>query len=360
MEMQITNLHVEHLTNGAHFTFHQNTIARAQADEHISTKCAKVLTVYVGDFAVEDETLKLSRKNFLSDDIAQTDSLRDDLFLSYRRAVKSLLEFPVADMAEAAKVLWQHIKDYNIDTQAQLDRETGMLKNLTTDLQGKYAEQVETLHLTEVVTQLAEANDRVNTLIEQRESEYANRKVGAMRAARVKVDESYRKLVQVINALVILEGEADYAEFIKLQNQSIARYKREALGETTSGKKEDEEDEPTPTPEPVTPEITAVYQKEGGDPENPHRIERGEQTGVNYKGFTLKGQDGTLEHVIGLVNDYDYTEWINPETITNVTETSCEFTMVPDLTEGQYKVRIETYDGGSPLVVEYPEPITLW
>ena len=126
------------------------------------------------------------------------------------------------------------------------------------------------------------------------------------------------------------------------------------------GKKEDEEDEPTPTPEPVTPEITAVYQKEGGDPENPNRIERGEQTGVNYKGFTLKGQDGTLEHVIGLVNDQDYIEWIKPETISNVTENSCEFTMVPDLTEGQYKVRIETYDGGSPLVVEYPEPITLW
>ena len=133
---------------------------------------------------------------------------------------------------------------------------------------------------------------------------------------------------------------------------------RAGLGSKPSYDSDDEEEEPTPEPE--TPEITAVYQKEGGDPENPHRIERGEQTGVNYKGFTLKGQDGTLEHVIGLVNDYDYIEWINPETITNVTETSCEFTMVPDLAEGQYKVRIETYDGGSPLVVEYPEPITLW
>ena len=81
---------------------------------------------------------------------------------------------------------------------------------------------------------------------------------------------------------------------------------------------------------------------------------------VEYQGFTLKGQDGTLEHVIGLVNDQDYIEWIKAATISNVTETSCEFTMVPDLTEGQYKVRIETYDGGSPLVVEYPEPITLW
>ena len=282
-------------------------------------------------------------------------------------------------MAEAAKILAQHIKDYNIDPADQLDKETGLLQNMLADLQGKFAEQVAKLSLTSVVEQLAETNEQLDAKVEQRESEqlaetneqldakveqreseYAERKVGAMAAARKKVDAAYKDLVQVINALVILEGEADYAEFIKLQNQSIARYKREALGETSSGKKEDEEDEPTPTPEPVTPEITAVYQKEGGDPENPNRIERGEQTGVNYKGFTLKGQDGTLEHVIGLVNDQDYIEWIKPETISNVTENSCEFTMVPDLTEGQYKVRIETYDGGSPLVVEYPEPITLW
>ena len=360
MRPQIENFHTRNLANGAHFTFMKNTIARAQADEHISTKCAKLLTICVDNFAEEDAVLKVSQKSFLSDEIAQLDALRDELYRKYRKAVKGLEGFPVADMAEAAKILAQHIKDYNIDPADQLDKETGLLQNMLADLQGKFAEQVAKLSLTSVVEQLAETNEQLDAKVEQRESEYAERKVGAMAAARKKVDAADKDLVQVINALVILEGEADYAEFIKLQNQSIARYKREALGETTSGKKEDEEDEPTPTPEPVTPEITAVYQKEGGDPENPNRIERGEQTGVNYKGFTLKGQDGTLEHVIGLVNDQDYIEWIKPETISNVTETSCEFTMVPDLTEGQYKVRIETYDGGSPLVVEYPEPIKLW
>ena len=359
--MKINAIKVANLTNGVHFMYHKNTLARIKAHGTIPTKCTKLVTLYESGLTEEDEALKVSQKNFLSDKISTADDLRDKLYQSYRTAVKAMLNYPVETIAEAAKVLWQHMKDYNIDTSAQLDRETGMLQNLTADLKGKFAEQVEALHLTEVVEKLTEANEQVNTLIEQRESEYANRKVGAMREARAKVDTAYKNLVQVINALVILDGEADYADFIKLQNQSIARYKREALGETTSGKEPDEEDEDDePTPEPVTPEITAVYQKEGGDPENPHRIERGEQTGMKYQGFTLKGQDGTLEHVIGLVNDQDYIEWIKAATITNVTENSCEFTMVPDLTEGQYKVRIETYDGGSPLVVEYPEPITLW
>ena len=186
-----------------------------------------------------------------------------------------------------------------------------------------------------------------------------------MKTLRPITDEAFNSLARTINALYAVnelttQDETTRQELGKIiddANSAIVRFRKTIGNSSSSG---GDEPEPTPEPEPVTPEITAVYQKEGGDPENPHRIERGKQTGVEYQGFTLKGQDGTLEHVIGLVNDQDYIEWINPETITNVTETSCEFTMVPDLTEGQYKVRIETYDGGSPLVVEYPEPITLW
>ena len=352
---------LDKLDNGAHYAYHANTLAQAKANATISEHCAKVLTPYDAAFLVEDEALKVSQKSFLTDAIAQNDNLRDTLYMSYKKMVAQMLGIAIPEMAEAAKILNQHIKDYRIDTRAQLDKETGLLKNFIADLEDKYAEQVEALSLTSVVAQLKTANDKVNDLIQQRADEYAARTVGAMKQARLKVDEAYRNLMLVINAYMLMEDDnEDYIAFAKHQNEEIKRIKQQVLGQKPNTKPDEGGDEPTPEPEPVTPEITAVYQKEGGDPENPNRIERGEQTGVNYKGFTLKGQDGTLEHVIGLVNDQDYIEWIKPETITNVTETSCEFTMVPDLTEGQYKVRIETYDGGSPLVVEYPEPITLW
>ncbi|OUO51536.1 hypothetical protein B5F77_10190 [Parabacteroides sp. An277] len=355
---QIIEIRTAGMDNGAHYMYHSNTLANVKKDSHISTKCTKFITPYEAAIGNEDAVLVISQKSLISDQIAEADRVRDEAYRSYRNTVKAMVSLPVANLAEAAKILAQHIKDYRIDPKMQLDKETGLLRNFTADLTGKFAEQVATLNLTSVVEELAEANERVNTLIVERDKENASRQVGLTKQTREKVDEAYRELIQVINAYVLIEGEADYAAFIDNQNAIIQRYKQQVLGQTSGSKTPGEEDEPTPEPE--TPEITAVYQKEGGDPENPNRIERGEQTGVNYKGFTLKGADGTLEHVIGLVNDQDYIEWIKAATITNVTETSCEFTMVPDLTEGQYKVRIETYDGGSPLVVEYPEPITLW
>ena len=47
----------------------------------------------------------------------------------YKKAVGGHAGFPEESLATAAKILTQHIKDYKIDTQMQLDKETGLLVN---------------------------------------------------------------------------------------------------------------------------------------------------------------------------------------------------------------------------------------
>ena len=319
---EIEGMKLEALDNGAHFEYHTSTVKRAKADSTVSTKCTNYLTPYESALGGEDEVYKTSSKDPLTDQIAEGDVLRDTLYRAYRDAVKAMGKVPVEATQQAAKILLQHIKDYKIDVRDQLDTESGKLRNFTADLKGKYAEQVAALGLTDLVDSLATANENTASLIQERDDANKDAKTGQMKQARAKVDEAYRMFIKMVNALMLVEGEEAYADFADKQNAHIRRYKQRVLGQTSGSKKPDEGDEPTPEPEPVTPEITAVYQKEGGDPENPHRIGRDEQTMVEYQGFTLKGQDGTLEHVIGLVNDQDYIEWINPETITNVTETS--------------------------------------
>lgn len=61
---------------------------------------------------------------------------------------------PIADMAQAAKILSQHIKDYKINTAGQLDKETGILVNFISDLEDKYATQVAKLGFTAFVIKL--------------------------------------------------------------------------------------------------------------------------------------------------------------------------------------------------------------
>lgn len=357
--VQVEGLNLEGLSNGAHFSYHKTTVERAKADATIPTKCTSFLTIYETGLAELDKVFKLSQKNLLTDEIAASDAVRDKAYRAYYACVKALVDFPDEEMAAAAKILFQHLKDYNINLQGQMDKQTGELLNLTADLTEKYAAQVATLNLTKVAEKLKEANDQTAALIKQRDEAEAGRKVGVTKQARAEVDKAYRNLVQVVNALILMEGEENYADFANNQNQLIRRYKQNILGQTSGNKKPDEGGD-EPTPEPITPAIIAIYNVEGGDPENPLLFGRNSTVGMDFQGFTLKGQGDTLEHVIALVEENDrFTEWIKPEAISNVTETSCQFAMVEDLASGKYKVRVETYDGGEPLVVEYPDLITL-
>ena len=141
---------------------------------------------------------------------------------------------PIADMAQAAKVLAQHIKDYKINTAGQLDKETGLLVNFITDLEDKYSAQVAKLGLTAFVTNLKEANERVRMLTLQRTNEKMGVTVGALKAARTASDDAYRALVKMVNALALVFSEKDYTAFIDYVNTEVTHYKREVLGQKAS------------------------------------------------------------------------------------------------------------------------------
>ena len=167
----------------------------------------------------------------MTDDIAKADSDRDALYAGYKKAVEGFLAMPIADMAQAAKILSQHIKDYKINTADQLDKETGLLVNFISDLEDKYAAQVAKLGLTAFVTNLKEANERVRTLTLQRTNEKIGITVGALKTARTASDDAYRALVKMVNALALVFGEKDYTAFIDYVNTEVAHYKREVIGQ---------------------------------------------------------------------------------------------------------------------------------
>ena len=237
------------MNNGAHFTFVSNILARAEADAAVKEKASELVSNFKAAVTAEDEALKISQKSLLTDDIAKADNDRDALYAGYKKAVEGFLAMPVNDMAQAAKVLSQHIKDYKINTAGQLDKETGLLVNFITDLKGKFSAQVTTLGLTAFVTNLKEANERVRTLTLQRTNEKMGITVGALKTARTASDDAYRALVKMVNALALVFGEKDYTSFIDYVNTEITHYKREVLNQkstspSTSGGSTDDSNKP--------------------------------------------------------------------------------------------------------------------
>ena len=231
---EIYDINIQRMNNGAHFTFVSNILARAEADTAVKGKAAELVSNFKAAVSAEDEALKISQKSLLTDDIAKADIDRDALYAGYKKAVEGFLAMPIADMAQAAKVLAQHIKDYKINTADQLDKETGLLVNFISDLEDKYAAQVAKLGLTAFVTNLKEANERVRTLTLQRTNEKIGITVGALKTARTVSDDAYRALVKMVNALALVFDEKDYTAFIDYVNTEITHYKREVLGQKAS------------------------------------------------------------------------------------------------------------------------------
>ena len=228
---EIIDINIQRMNNGAHFTFVSNILARAEADTAVKGKAADQVNNLKASVSAEDEALKISQKSLLTDEIAKADNDRDALYAGYKKAVEAFLAMPIADMAQAAKVLAQHIKDYKINTADQLDKETGLLVNFITDLEDKYTAQVTKLGLTAFVTNMKEANERVRTLTLQRTNEKMGVTVGALKAARTASDTAYRALVKMVNALALVLGEKDYTAFIDYVNTEVTHYKREVIGQ---------------------------------------------------------------------------------------------------------------------------------
>ena len=201
---EIYDINIQRMNNGAHFTFVSNILARAEAETAVKGKAADQVNNLKAAVSAEDEALKISQKSLLTDEIAKADNDRDALYAGYKKAVEAFLAMPIADMAQAAKVLAQHIKDYKINTADQLDKETGLLVNFITDLEDKYTAQVTKLGLTAFVTNMKEANERVRTLTLQRTNEKMGVTVGALKAARTASDTAYRALVKMVNALALV------------------------------------------------------------------------------------------------------------------------------------------------------------
>ena len=234
MGKEILPINLVRMNSGAHFEYVSMMLASVQSQAAVKQKVADLVAALASAIEAEDEALKVSTKSFITDDLAQADQDRDTFYAGYKKAVEGFLHMPVADMAQAAKVLKQHIKDYRINTRAQIDQNTGLLANFIADLEGKYASYVSTLGLSLFVTHMKEANERVRTLVRQRNNERMGITVGALKTARTATDAAYHNLVDMVNALALVNGDAAYAAFIDYVNVEITRYKREVLSQKAS------------------------------------------------------------------------------------------------------------------------------
>jgi hypothetical protein len=74
------------------------------------------------------------------------------------------------------------------------------------------------------VCELESRNNAFGELVKNRFDETAARTDIVLKEARAKLDEAYRTITEMVNALAVVEGVAAYEQFIRTLNAVIAKY----------------------------------------------------------------------------------------------------------------------------------------
>jgi hypothetical protein len=223
----IETIRNQSLTNGEHYDL-MYTIVSWITENKLPSKLSMQTKALTDALSQEEAALALSRKSPLSDQIHQADAERDIYLQSLRHTAG--LDLHIAELADPATQIIQLFTDYHSLTSSNnLADESGILLNFVADLEGKAAGAVAALGMESMVRKLKTANDRVVELMKQRDEEKSQQTVGIMRQTRQQTDVAFHNLVEMVDALVVVEGSAPYAAFIDFMNTLITRTKRQSL-----------------------------------------------------------------------------------------------------------------------------------
>jgi hypothetical protein len=272
MKKRVKAISLPKLNNGTHFAFHDAVLARIETDAKIKQKVAPLLQAYRNAYIAEDKVLVLSKKNALTDEITQADNNRDAAYLAFKASVKafSIITDPITQ--PAGKRLAQVLKDYKIQTNDPLSKQTGMMINLIGDLETNHKADIAALGLDIWVKFMRIGNDKVREAMSERTEQYSAKDLQAVKKARTAIDDAYDALIERLLAYALVEESKDFEAFFTWMDQHIDYYnrtylkvksKKSAAGDKTdtgtpsntedSGKDKNDPEIPDPVAPPTTP-----------------------------------------------------------------------------------------------------------
>jgi hypothetical protein len=224
METKIGKLELKSLHNEEHFEFGENVIKLVNKYSPEILGIVAKYVVYLQLFAKELEALDLVRKKLITDELPDADHKRNDTFIGLSLAVKSAGNHYNYDLKTAASHVQILFDQYNTLPSKPYDDKTVAIKNLIDELNGKYLSDITNLGLADWITELVSNNNAFIELKDTCYSKDAGKTQLQMKRMRIEVDAAYREVIEHINALITINGESVFKEFVVEMNQLITQY----------------------------------------------------------------------------------------------------------------------------------------
>lgn len=195
-----------------------------------------------------DAALKAPDSNPATPMTEATDNARDAAWRRTYNFVTAMGGHPDEDIAKASAGVKALFDKYGEIPRLTQTGKSGFMHNLLQDLDAVEAEKRTAMNLDIWIANLRAKEEAYLAAATERTEANANRQIGITKTTREAAQNAYRSLVDAVNALTIINGDADYATFIDNVNAMIERQTTISKARFTRAKKEEEEEE-IPTPE---------------------------------------------------------------------------------------------------------------
>ncbi|MDR1553899.1 MAG: DUF6261 family protein [Prevotellaceae bacterium] len=183
----------------------------------------------------EVSALDVIRKSGYTGEINAQDNVRDGILRGFIDGVKSAMHHFDTSKRHAAAKLNTVIEHYGNVARKTFDEETVAIDDLLRELNDRHVAEVQLLSLNDWLTQLDAENQTFRQLMAARYAEIARRPAAKMKTARFATDRALRLLLNMIEALVMVNGIDSYKTLINELNAVSERYKNQLA--KTAGKR---------------------------------------------------------------------------------------------------------------------------
>ena len=219
------SIQFNYLPTSASFQFLKDQETRLLASAKVVQVLQPELSALHTALAFFDSELKRSAKNLKTDDVDEADKAMDNAYTGFKETARCMALYPpTAEIGSALKRVNQKVKDYKIDTTTDMNAEMALIANLLTDLEGTLASDIALLGLSAWVTRLRSTYETLHTLVFERTNENALTAPRQLSQARLSAEDAYRKLLQMLNAHILIEGDAEYRDCVLLLNGEVTHY----------------------------------------------------------------------------------------------------------------------------------------
>jgi hypothetical protein len=220
---QISQITVKRLRNKLHFEFMRSILELLLTLGANISYIAGLIQKFVGQVNEEDLALDRLKQYETTEDIHNEDGRRDNAFRQIYEIIRAGHKHFDESRRAAAGRLGVIMKEYKGTPKLPLPEESAAIHNLLQKLETARAD-VDLLGLGEWISEMKEGNDKVRTLMADRESEAATKARYRMKLVRAETDRQYAELLTCLEAAAIIDGADTYRQLFDEMNAHIDEY----------------------------------------------------------------------------------------------------------------------------------------